>query len=71
MFLEPGSNHGEPPICMSCKLPIISGEKAVALSFDADDEHGLSKMNGVYHAECAAPLTTVIRALGVLRYRPL
>ena len=67
MYLDVSSNGywgGEGPSCMSCKRLISANEPTEELRFG--QEHRLNEMNGIYHAECAKPFLSVIRALNML-----
>ena len=69
MFVEFGAGSAGSPIepwCKGCRLPIASREPTEILEFPADPEYRLERMNGLYHARCAQPLTSIARALEAL-----
>ena len=69
MFLDLQSGGGgNGTSCTSCKQPIWPGEASRRIHFTLGNEHGLDRLNGLYHAACAAPFQSVIRALGALRH---
>ena len=68
MFLDLKSgDHWGDPVCKSCKLIIAPSDPTEVLRFDQHDEHELDEMNGLYHAHCAKPFMSVLRALDALR----
>ena len=54
------------PTCPSCKRPIAAHEAVEHIRFDPDPVNRLEEMNGAYHADCAKPLLSVVRALEIL-----
>ncbi len=68
-FPERDFNGGEPwwQQCKSCKRAIAAHEPVEQLRFDPDPIHRLDEMNGTYHAACAKPFVSIIRALNTLQ----
>lgn len=71
MFLDlkSGDDWGD-PVCKSCKLIIGPSDPTEVLQFDQRDAHRLDEMNGLYHAHCARPYMSAMRALDALRRVP-
>lgn len=53
--------------CRSCKQPIFAGEQAEYLHFERDGLHAVHQVNGAYHAACARPFLSLVRALEAAR----
>ncbi|MCH8616504.1 hypothetical protein LZ016_10375 [Sphingomonas sp. SM33] len=67
MFLDLKSgDHWGDPVCKSCKLVIAPAEPTEVLKFDGHNDQQLDEMTGLYHAHCAKPYLSILRALNAL-----
>ena len=71
MFMDipaSGEGGGEPhlPRCKSCRQPIPPGAASERLNFPIDHDPRLAELNGLYHAGCAKPYSSLRRALETL-----
>jgi hypothetical protein len=71
MFLDVSTNGpngywDEGPLCKGCKRLIDPSEHAEDLRFDMDDQR-FEGMDGLYHAQCASPYLSLLRAMDMLR----
>jgi hypothetical protein len=53
--------------CQSCKRPITARQKVEKIQIPHDPVHGADTVNGTYHAECAKPFLSLVRALDAMR----
>ena len=68
MFLDLNAGgRGNDAVCMSCDRRIAPGDLIIRIRFEDGDEYHLDRLNGLYHAACAAPFQTVIRAIDSIR----
>lgn len=67
-FPERNPDGGDPwwQQCQSCKQPIAANEPVEHIRLTHDPVHGSDKINGTYHAECARPFLSLVRALNSL-----
>ncbi len=68
-FPERDLGGGEPwwQRCKSCKRPIAANEPVEHIRFEPDAVDNVDEINGTYHAECARPFLSVVRALNSLK----
>ena len=68
-FPERNFEGGDPwwQRCKSCKRPIAAHEPVEHLRFNPDPVHNIDDINGIYHAGCAKPFLSIVRALDALR----
>ena len=53
--------------CKSCKRPIAANEPVEHIKLDPDASHRAQEVNGIYHADCARPFLSLVRALNTMR----
>jgi hypothetical protein len=51
--------------CLSCKEPILDGERATRVEF-ASDPAGVRGLTGDYHFACAKPFASMANAINTL-----
>ncbi|HEX4859756.1 MAG TPA: hypothetical protein VFV07_00875 [Rhizomicrobium sp.] len=50
------------PCCLSCKLPILDGERSARVEFRSDPL-GAKGLTGEYHLACSKPFASLARVL--------
>lgn len=73
MYLDldsPPRWHGN-VVCKGCNHPIPRDDPIEVLRFEKYGQSGLRAMSGTYHARCAAPLRSIIRAMEMLHHPSL
>lgn len=53
------------PCCLSCKEPILEGERSTRVEF-ASDPSGAKGLTGAYHLGCSRPFAALARAINML-----
>ncbi len=62
---NPGYNSWENPwrsLCRSCMRPIAASEQMQTIDVGYDGVHQVHQINGAYHAACARPYLSLLRA---------